>query len=192
MGPTADGWFAIVDKRDADGALLEEALQAVAQLARRIDPRAHVVGRVKTRQSRLDKLQTTSTSRAHLDSIGIRVLVHEPSQCYRVKTELKRAFETIDGEDDDYIKEPKPNGYRSLHLTLLSGGGRPVEVQIRTHGMHAVAERGSAAHGRYKQKAARLARERAKTTRFRRFLRHVVRDRSDEEALRRWETDGGR
>ena len=64
-------------------------------------------------------------------------------------------FEFLRGEYDDYIAQPKDNGYQSVHTTILTGCGHLVELQVRTRAMHTVAEEGSASHRLYKLMARR-------------------------------------
>lgn len=84
-----------------------------------------------------------------LDRIGLRVLVDDESDCYAVRSALLARYPVISESMDDYIAEPKPNGYRSLHMAVRTPVG-VAEYQIRTHEMHAHAEHGGAAHARYK------------------------------------------
>lgn len=84
------------------------------------------------------------------DLAAIRVIVATEEECYRVLGIVQSICEPI-GRYRNYIAQPKPNGYQSLHITVLGPKARKVEVQIRTKEMHIVAEEGVAAHWRYKE-----------------------------------------
>ena len=135
-------------------------------MAWNIAPGARIYGRIKGIQSTRAKMYLGHfASPQVLDSIGVRAIVGERAQCYRLMEQVHVRFQVIDGECDDYIEDPKPNGYRSLHSTILTSDGHPVEVQVRTRQMHACAERGAAAHWVYKR-ASRLAAVRTAGDRF--------------------------
>lgn len=111
-----------------------------------------VTGRVKHIFSIYNKMQRKNTNIKEIyDMTALRVLVDEIEDCYRVLSVLQENWDQIPQEFDDYIANPKPNGYRSIHTILIGPEENIIEIQIRTHQMHHESELGVAAHWRYKE-----------------------------------------
>ncbi len=116
--------------------------------------RADVAGRPKHIYSIWKKMQKKRVPIGALyDLRALRVLVDDVQGCYAALGLVHALWSPVPGEFDDYIARPKHNDYRSLHTAVMGPEGKTVEVQIRTHEMHAQAELGVAAHWRYKEHA---------------------------------------
>ena len=112
---------------------------------------ARVIGREKHLYSIYTKMKEQQKSFADImDVYGFRVIVDRVDTCYRVLGATHNYFTPIPGRFKDYIAIPKANGYQSLHTTLKARSGLPLEIQIRTEEMEAMANNGIAAHWLYK------------------------------------------
>lgn len=110
-----------------------------------------VIGRQKHLLSIYKKMRDQRKPFAEImDVFGFRIITEDVASCYRILGVVHNLYKPVPGRFKDYIAIPKANGYQSLHTTLFGQGGMPIEVQIRTREMEAMANNGIAAHWLYK------------------------------------------
>ncbi|MDD3764160.1 MAG: bifunctional (p)ppGpp synthetase/guanosine-3',5'-bis(diphosphate) 3'-pyrophosphohydrolase [Nevskiales bacterium] len=131
--------------------LIREVEQKLATTLREEGIGASVVGRQKNLYSIYQKMRRKKLKLLKvMDVLGFRVIVSKVDDCYRALGVVHHVYKPVSGEFDDYIANPKSNGYQSLHTSCVGPEGHKIEVQIRTRDMHHVAESGIAAHWQYK------------------------------------------
>jgi GTP diphosphokinase / guanosine-3',5'-bis(diphosphate) 3'-diphosphatase len=134
---------------------LQEVGETVRGDLREAKIKATVTGRPKHYYSIYQKMIARNVGFEEIyDLVGIRVLVETVRDCYAALGTIHARWNPVPGRFKDYIAMPKFNMYQSLHTTVIGPGGKPVELQIRTLGMHRRAEYGVAAHWKYKEDSA--------------------------------------
>ncbi len=152
-----DGWGELIaaitkTKRERDRYIADVCKTLSSRLAEQ-GFAADVTGRAKHHYSvwRKMKAQECTLEQIH-DIIAFRVIVESVSDCYAALGVIHSKWTPVPGRFKDYIALPKPNMYQSLHTTVIGPGRERIEIQIRTGEMHRVAERGIAAHWKYKDR----------------------------------------
>ncbi len=145
----------VTARRTQRESLISQVIQILSAEFDQIGVRAEISGRPKHIYSIYQKIQKYSAVGKHFDDIhdllALRVLVSAVPDCYSALGVIHSLWHPLPGEFNDFIANPKPNGYRSLHTTVMCLGTLPLEVQIRTREMHHFAEYGMAAHWCYKE-----------------------------------------
>src|SRR5437660_646452 len=140
-------------RRRATEGLIEELKNTVAaKLAEAQVPIVAIDGRIKRLWSIHQKLKRQRIELEQVyDFIALRVVTDSVKDCYAALGFIHQTWSPVPGRIKDFIAMPRPNGYQSLHTSVISEHGTPFEVQIRTMAMHRMAEEGIAAHWKYKE-----------------------------------------
>ena len=142
----------IEERREAREQYINQVKQRLTSALMEAGIKARIYGRPKHLYSIFTKMRRKQRGFDQLfDVRALRVHVDSVADCYAALSVVQTIWEPIPGEYDDYISNPKPNGYQSLHTAVRALEGKTLEVQIRTDEMHARAELGVAAHWRYKE-----------------------------------------
>ena len=145
-------------KKAERDATIQVLVEKISQILKQHKIKATISGRSKHYYSIYAKMKRQNVAFHELyDISAVRVIVDTVNECYEVLGIIHSLFKPIPGRFKDYIAMPKSNMYRSLHTSVLGPKSKPIEVQIRTHEMHQVAEYGVAAHWKYKEKGSQKA-----------------------------------
>jgi GTP pyrophosphokinase len=144
----------VSDRAPKRELFLQDVVEEVRTDLREAKIKATVTGRPKHYYSVYQKMIARNVGFEEIyDLVGIRVLVDSVRDCYAALGTIHARWNPIPGRFKDYIAMPKFNMYQSLHTTVIGPEGKPVELQIRTFGMHRRAEYGVAAHWKYKEES---------------------------------------
>jgi guanosine-3',5'-bis(diphosphate) 3'-pyrophosphohydrolase len=136
------------------GSFIKDVTEILQREFDRLGIAAEISGRPKHIFSIHDKMERSHKEFDEIyDLIALRIMVDSIKDCYGALGTVHSLWKPIPGRFKDYIAMPKGNGYQSLHTTVVSHTGEPMEVQIRTQEMHSTAEYGVASHWRYKEGA---------------------------------------
>src|SRR5215208_4715828 len=140
-------------RRRATEGLIEQLRATIAaKLSEASVPVLEIDGRIKRLWSISQKLKKQRIELDQVyDFIALRILTSSVKECYAALGIIHQTWSPVPGRIKDFIAMPRPNGYQSLHTSVISHTGMPFEVQIRTLEMHRMAEEGVAAHWKYKE-----------------------------------------
>jgi guanosine-3',5'-bis(diphosphate) 3'-pyrophosphohydrolase len=140
-------------KRRATEGLIEELKQTIAAKLKEAQvPVIEIDGRIKRLWSISQKLKRQKIDLEQVyDFMALRIVTESVRDCYAALGIIHQTWSPVPGRIKDFIAMPRPNGYQSLHTSVISERGTPFEVQIRTLAMHRMAEEGIAAHWKYKE-----------------------------------------
>ena len=138
--------------KDELESALEKMKDEIVQILEAHNIKFEILYRVKSVRGIYNKIAIGKKWEDIYDLLGLRVLVDTVEDCYRVIGLIQSKYPPIPNRFKDYISNPKPNLYQSLHTTVFGEGKRIYEVQVRTYDMDEIAEKGVASHWSYKEK----------------------------------------
>jgi GTP pyrophosphokinase len=139
-------------RRATEGLIEQLRIRMTEKLAEHSVPVVEIDGRIKRLWSIYQKLKKQRIELDQVyDFVAVRVITHSVKDCYAALGIIHQTWSPVPGRIKDFIAMPRPNGYQSLHTSVISEHGMPFEVQIRTVEMHRMAEEGIAAHWKYKE-----------------------------------------
>ncbi len=151
---------AVKEKKEERQDYLNEIVKPIKEALEEDNISATVYGRAKHLDSIYHKIVRRGVPFDQIyDLLAIRVIVNTERDCYHTMGILHAMWKPVTSRFHDYIANPKPNGYRSLHTAVFGPRNKTVEIQIRTHQMHHFAENGIAAHWLYKEGRQSLSRD---------------------------------
>ncbi len=180
----------VSEKKAERASFLENAEQEIFRAAEGAGISITVHSRAKHFWSIYQKMKRRNKAVDELyDLLALRILCASVSECYTLLGLVHTIWKPLDGRFKDYIAMPKPNGYQSLHTSVLCYEGKHLEIQIRTHEMHSIAENGVASHWLYKQGSSKEV-VKANNLSVINQLRELSKNRfSDEDFLARIKSD---
>ena len=146
----------IEGKREKHQQQLDLAKSRIENILKELKINGEIVSRIKHISSIFNKLHNKQTQLSQIyDILAMRVIVNTVEECYAVLGRIHAIYKPMTGRVKDYIANPKPNGYQSLHTTIIVENEHPLEVQIRTFEMHKESEYGVYSHWLYKEKKSK-------------------------------------
>ncbi len=150
----------VKERRDEREKYIEECVGPIKEALAKNGILAIVNGRAKHLDSIYRKIKVRKVPFEQIfDLLAIRVIVNNERECYHTMGIIHAMWKPVPDRFHDYIANPKANGYRSLHTTVFGPRNKMVEIQIRTHQMHYIAENGIAAHWLYKEGRQQMSRD---------------------------------
>ncbi len=155
----------------------EEQFRVTEEKLKKIMSDLKIEGEIKHRQKHISsifrKINANRDITSIYDLLAMRVIVNKVEECYSILGKVHQIYKPITGRVKDYIANPKPNGYQSLHTTVIVENQHPLEIQIRTFEMHRASEFGSYAHWLYKEKTTKKDKLDTRVTWFREAIENA-------------------